>query len=249
LNKINKMIMSIKNKIINLFYQIKSHLSLAAIANFFAKHKKLVFTSFAGLIVALILWFIFDIYRKNAQEKYSEIFHQSLIDEEKGDISQARKNLQKIYEAKFTPSGVKGLASIRYAAFLFNENNRDEALKVYLEIAKNSRYDHYLRELSGLMASKILVININENSDKESKEKGLAQILNFEDKSKILHYYFSEQSAIFAMKIGDLEKSYKISEEIIKSQQSPQGLKTRAYDMIKLLAEKGYVAPKSDIKK
>jgi len=229
-----------KKNALKLFHKVKSHAHKDAIADFFNKRRKLVFIGLVTIVSFLVVLFLFDLYCKSAQEKYSEIFHQSLLDEERGDIVKAQENLQKIYEAKFAPSGVKGLASLRYAAFLLNADKQDEALKIYLEVANSSRYDNYLRELSGLLAAKILVINIDERSDKTLQEKGFRQIEKFESRSKIFHAYFTEQKAIFALKIGDLAQSYKISDELAKASESPQGLKMRAYDMMKLLQAKGY---------
>ena len=76
----------------------------------------------------------------------------------------------------------------------------------------------------------------------------MKQIDKFISRSKILKSYLAEQKAIFAFKIGDLEQSYKISDELAKAAETPQGLKMRAYDMMKLLSAKGYAVKISDAK-
>lgn len=190
---------------------------------------------------------MFSLYQKSAQQKYSAIFHRSLIDEEQGKFAEAKKGLEEIYGTKFAPSGVKGLAALRYGGLLLNSGAADEALKVYLDIANSSRYDTYLRELSGLLAAKILVIKSDANSDKATAQEALKQIEKLESRSKILHFYFTEQKGILAMKIGEQEKSYQAFEKILKDQNSEQGLRLRVADMVKILVAEGYM-PKPVIK-
>lgn len=229
------------SKIFAIFSKIFVVFNKDFILNFIAKQKKkllLLGALFAGFLV--ILFFV-NLYQKYAQEKYSALFHQALIFEEKGEIVKAKEELQKIHETSFAPSGVKGLASMRYAAILFAQNNVDEALKVYEEIGNSNRYNQYLRELSSLLATKILVIKANENSDEAFKKQALKQIEKFEARSKNLNLYIAEQKGIFFLKTKNLEKSFETFEAIIKNQNAEQALKLRAADMIKILVSEGYV--------
>ncbi len=230
-----------KNNIRNLANKINPLNKIDAISGFFIRRKKLFTILAASLVGVLVVLFLFNLYQKSAQEKYSTIFHQSLIDEERGSITSAKQNLQKIYDTKFAPSGVKGLASLRYAGLLLNEGSNDEALKIYQEIANSSRYDRYLRELSGLLATKILVITTDANSEKSLQQEALKKIEKLESHSKVLHSYFSEQKGIFLMKVGELEKSYQVFEAIVKDANSEQALKLRVADMMKLLVAEGHV--------
>ncbi len=234
------------NKIVNIVNKIlhrnQPQSKRDLIAAFFLRHKKLFTISAASVVVILLLLLVFNLYQKSAQEKYSAILHQSLIDEEKGEIDAAKKGLQQIYQSTLVPSGVKGLSSLRYAGLLLNSGEVDEALKVYAEIASSSRYEHYLRELSGLLAAKILVIKTDSSSDKATQKEALKQIKKFESRSKDLHSQFAEQKGIFFMKIGELDKSYQVFADIIKDPTSAQALKLRVADMIKILTAEGYVA-------
>ena len=207
---------------------------------FLVRNKKLFIRLACALIAGLLILFLFDLYQKSAQEKYSAIFHQSLIEEERGNVATAKQDLQKIYEAKFVPSGVKGLSALRYAGLLLNEGSYDEALAVYQDIATSSRYDRYLQELAGLLAVKIIIIKTDAKGDKALHQQALKQIDKLESRSKFLHPYFAEQKGIFLMKVGELEKSYKIFEGILQDQNSEQALKLRVADMVKLLVAEGY---------
>lgn len=234
------------NKIVNIANKIlhrnQPQSKRDLIAAFFLRHKKLFVALAISTVAILLLLLAFNLYQKSAQEKYSAIFHQSLIDEERGELELAQKGLQQIYQSSLVPSGVKGLASLRYAGLLFNSGSADEALKVYTEIAQSSRYEQYLRELSGLLAAKILVIKTDSTSDKAASQEALQQIEKFESRSKNLRLYLAEQKAILLMNIGELDKSYQVFSAIIKDSNSEQSLKLRAGDMLKILIAEGYVA-------
>jgi len=229
-----------KNNSNNLINQVRALFKFDLAMQLLVKRKKFVKSVLISAVAVLVLWLAFNIYKKSAQEKYSKIFHQAMIDEEKGDIVKATNSLQKIFEAKFVPSGVKGLASMRYAGLLMAQNSHEKALIVYEEIAKSSIYDRYLRELAGLLSSRIIEINIDAKSDKATQEKALAQIDKHASYSKILRPYILEQKGILEMKFGNFDKSYKIFSDIINDKESEQALKTRASDLIKILVAQGF---------
>lgn len=233
-----------KNNALNIINQARPTVWMPRISGIFSRSKKLLSVLAIGLAIALVVWFLFGLYQKSAQEKYSAIFHQSLLEEERGDTETALQILHEIHESQFVPSGVKGLASLRYAGLLLNAGSADEALEVYTKIANGRRYDNYLRELSGLLASKILVIKADANGDKLLQKEALKQIKKFESRSKIMKPYFIEQRAIFEMKIGNLEEAYTAFVSIAQSQDGGQGLKLRVADMIKIVIAQGYIAKK-----
>lgn len=187
-----------------------------------------------------LIFLAFGLYSKSAQTKYSTIFHQALIEEEKGDLGASMNNLEQIYNAKFAPSGVKALASLRFGGILLNNGDSVKALKVYTEIAHARRYDDYIRELAALLASKIIAIDASSEADKSKLEADLALIEKFESKSKILHNYIAEQKGIFLMKSGDLEKSYQIFSKLAQDKDASAPLKVRAADLVRVVVSQGY---------
>jgi hypothetical protein len=232
------MIMNNQNDTMHLINQARAEARANSVKRFFAKHKKIVTTSLAATAVLLLIFVAASFYQKSAQEKYSAILHQSLIEQENGDVEATKALLKKIYDAKFAPSGVKALASLRYAGLLLAEDNKSAALKIYHEINQTSRYDSYIKELSGLLEARILITDASQTN----KDEVLKRIEKIELKSKILHYYISEQKGIFELQNGNLENAYKIFDMITKSPESSQSLKTRAADTLKLVVAKGYEA-------
>ena len=229
------------HEINHLLHQVKSEARKDCVKQFFIKNAKVLGIAAAVAIVALIIFFVVDVYNKSQQEKFSEIFHQSLIDQQLGDLPKAKESLVKIYEAKSAPNGVKSLASLRYAAILLDENNKAEAVKVYQNIAACGGCDPYIKDLASLLAIKVWISDENEIK----KDDLIARIEKIEAKSKILRYYISEQKGLLQIEKNNLEKAYAIFEEISKNPETPKNLKTRAGDALKLIVSKGFEVKKA----
>ncbi len=237
-----------KNNALNLINQARSKANIGVVAGFVSRKKRAVTVVAAMLAVLGVGYIGFHLYQKSAQEKYSAIFHQALLEEERGNLQGAKEGMLVVYNAKFAPSGVKSLTSLRYAGLLLNEGSYDDALKIYQEITDNGRYDRYIRELSGLLATKILVIKSGSNVDKAAQEATLKQVDKIESYAKILRPFIAEQKGILEMKFGNLDKSYAIFAQIISDQNSEQSLKMRVSDIMKSLVAQGYEV-KTPIKK
>ncbi len=219
-----------------LIKELKAEARSDAITNFFHRRKKIFYRISVAAIFFLLCFFVFSIIRNNLEEKYSKILHQSLISEELGEFEKAKENLAQIYNATFAPSGPKSLASMRYAGLLLVEGKKDEALKIYQEIAFSSSYDDFIQELSGILAAKILVNQINKTSDQELQNKTLAELNKIVKNNKILRPYTLEQLAIFYIKTQKNIEARKALEEIIKTPNIAQSLAIRASDLIKLIS-------------
>lgn len=224
------------NDVINLINQAKDQARNENIKNFFGKNSKLLGRLTVITVLAGIIFLGANSLHNSRQAKYSEIFHQSLIDEQLGDSAKARENLQKIYDAKMAPNGVRSLASLRLAALYFNEGNKVEANKIYLEISECDSCDTYIRDLAGLL----LVKNWMSDEQEVNKDDLSARVEKVENSNKTLKYYISEQRAFLEAEKGNYKKSYQILELIVKSSESPKVLKDRAADGIKILAAKGF---------
>lgn len=212
--------------------------------NFFYKNKKIIKALVVLGFLAAIIFLAWSAINNYRQEKFSEILHQSLIDQQIGDAPKAKENLKKIYEAKLAPSGVRSLASLRYASIIFDEGEKSQAAEIYAEINKCHSCDNYVRELAGLLAVKSWMADENE----VKKEDLNARIEKIENRAKLLKYYISEQRAILEMQKNNLEKSYQLFDLIAKSSESSSALKARANDYLKMLGEKGF-EPKVEAKK
>ena len=221
---------------INLINQARAQAKRDGLFRFFGKNKKTIATVSITALVATIGFFAFSSFQKSQQEKFSEILHQSLIDQQVGEAEKAKENLKKIYDAKSAPSGVWSLASIRYAAFLLEEGNKSEAEIVYQKVHSCKSCDDYIRDLAGLLVVKTWMSDVNE-----VKKDGLnSRIEAIENSSKILRYYVSEQRALLELQKNNLEKSYQIFDAIAKNPEASQALKTRAADGVKIIVSKGF---------
>ena len=221
--------------------QANSEIRSENIAKIFRKNKKILLIILGIAISASITFTAYKINQKSQQEKYSEILHQSMIDQQLGDIEKAKKNLKKIYDSSSAPSGVRSLASLRYAGILLEEGKKSEAINVYSEVNKCRFCDNYIRELSGLLMVRTLMNDEEAVNKTDLSEK----ILAVENNSKILRYYIAEQRAYLEMNKNNLEKSYQIFEMISKNPDVREDLKNRASDAMKIVIQKGYEPKKS----
>ncbi len=229
-----------KHEMMNLINQARSKARFDNILKICALSKKSMKNLSIFIGVAAVIFFSFSLYSKSAQTKYSTIFHQALIEEEKGDVAASMNNLEQIYNAKFAPSGVKALASLRFGGILLNNGDSVKALQVYTQIAQTRRYDDYIRELAALLASKIIAIDATAETDKVKLTSDLALIEKFEKKSKILHNFIAEQKGIFLMKSGDLEKAYQTLSALAQDKDATPTLKVRAADLVRVVVLQGY---------
>ena len=70
----------------NFLNQVKSEARADKVWQFFAKHKNLSKKLAIAFVTFLVAYFIFSLVHGSLQEKYSQIFHQSLIEEELGNF-------------------------------------------------------------------------------------------------------------------------------------------------------------------
>ena len=164
------------------------------------------------------------------------MLHQSMIDQQLGDIEKTKQTLKTIHESSTAPSGVKSLASIRYAGILLDEGNKEEAIKVYKEVNDCNFCDNYIKELSGLLMVRTIMTDDNLVGDENLADK----ILKIENNSKILRYYIAEQRGYLEMNKNNLAKAYEIFEMISKNPDVKENLKNRASDAMKIVIQKGY---------
>ena len=216
--------------------QANSEVRSENIAKIFRKNKKVLLVILAVAISSSIAFTAYKINKKSQQEKYSEILHQSMIDQQLGDVEKAKQNLKKIYDSTSAPSGVKSLASLRYAVILLEEGKKNEAINVYSEVNKCSFCDSYIKELAGLLMVRTLMNDEESISKSDLSEK----ILAVENSSKILRYYIAEQRGHLEMNKNNLEKAYQIFEMISKNPDVKENLKNRASDAMKMVIQKGF---------
>lgn len=222
--------------------QAKSEAKYERLKECFNKNRKLIKISAIAAGVALVLFVIFSFVQKSYQEKFSAMLHQSFLDQQIGDLEKAKSGLKQIHDSKLAPSGIKAIASLRYAAFLLQEGKLEESLAVYRDVNECAFCSPYLKDLAGLLTVRIWL-----SDDATIKDELGDKIAKIENNSKPLKNYISEQRAIYEMKKGNLEKSYKIFEVVAKSKDIAAPLKERAEMGMKMVVSKGY-DPKAVIK-
>ena len=203
---------------------------LYSLVKYYQKHLSYVAATIA---VLLVCWGAFSWYDLVQSKKYSVILHQSMIDEQSGEIEKSVEALKKIYQSG-APAGVKEIASLKYALSLIKNGKNDEALEVYLKTNQNTKFDQYIREYSGLVALKMMV---DENKS-ENKEKILALEAKLEKKSKTLKYHIIEQKGLFLWHSGDFKAANEIFSSLASNPESSEFLKKRSQEMVAIYKSK-----------
>ncbi|MBM5782190.1 MAG: hypothetical protein FJ368_02075 [Pelagibacterales bacterium] len=228
--------MSQNNEINQIINQAKSEARSEKIAKFFSKNSKTIFSILVFAVVVLVIYFVFNLYKNSQEEKYSEILQLSIIDEQTGNINKAKEALKNIAGNKSVPSGVKSIASLRYAAILLNEGKKSEALDIYKTLSNCSSCDSYIKDLGGLLMIKILVAD-----EVESQKPELLEIISeIENKSSELKYEIIEQKAIAEMQKNEFEKAYASFNSIVNNPEVSRNLKERAKEGLSIVVSKGY---------
>jgi hypothetical protein len=235
--------MTEQNEAMRLINEARAQARTEGLKNFLFKQSKKISIIAIVAVVSVVGFFAFNIYQNSQQQKFSVILHQSLVDQQIGEIEKAKEGLKKIVDAKTAPSGVKSLAQLRYAAFFLAEGKNAEAAKLYSEVSNCHSCDAYVRELASLLLVKVWMSDELEIA----KDDLPARIEKLEKSSKILHYQIAEQLALLELQKNNLEKSYKIFESISKNPESSPAVKGRAVDGLKMVEAKGY-QPKAEVK-
>lgn len=91
------------DEIIELINKAKAQAKRDDLLNFLGKNSKVAFKLILILATAGIVWVGFSVYKKSNQEKFAEIFHLSLVDQQTGEFEKAKEKLKKIAEDNSAP--------------------------------------------------------------------------------------------------------------------------------------------------
>lgn len=218
---------------LNLINQAKAQAKRDALFSAIGKNSKTAVRILLVLVTVGAVGFGVSAYKKSNQEKFSEILHRALLDQQAGESEKALKSLKQIVDSSSAPSGVKALAGLRYGASLLNDGKTSEALEVYKKIADCRSCDDYVSDLAKLLITRIWVADAEE----VKKEDLTARIKKFEESSSALKYQIAEQRALIEIQKGNKEEAKKIFSDIEKNAQKQPALKNRVADGLKMLEE------------
>lgn len=223
-------------EISGLIKQAKSEERLEKFFKFIGKNSRILIYVGVAALVVLIAILAFNIYQTKAEEKYSAILHQSLVYQQIGELEKSKAELAKIVNSS-APSGVKSLASLRYAAFLLEEQKLEEVKKIYAEVNQCRFCDDYVQDLAGLLLVRVM---ISDEVELKNPDELATKISKIENRATILKNHIAEQLAMFEFLRENFEKSYDIFKKISEDSASSPILKMRAQDGMKMVLAKGF---------
>ena len=215
------------------FRELKSQIRKDQLFALIKKHQKIT-SVFLVLVILLSISFAgWSWFQQSQAKQYSKILHQSLIDEQNGETEKSTIALQQIYQSS-APVGVKQIASLRYAANLIKSGKNQQAIDIYLNVNKNTKFDQYVREYAGLIALKILV----DNSKSDDRAKILSLEAQLEKNSKFLKYQIIEQKGLLLWSLQDFKAANEVFESIASNIEASDLLKKRAVEMVNIYKSK-----------
>jgi hypothetical protein len=223
-------------EISGLLKQAKSEARLENFFKFIGKNARImIYIAVAFLLIGLIT-LVLSIYQENQREKYSGIFHQALIYQQVGEIEKFKGSLEEIVNSS-APSGVKSLASLRYAAVLLNEGDLKGARNIYEEVSECGSCDDYVQNLASLLLVRLMIADENGESDSDQL---VVKIIKIEGRSTIFKNHIAEQLAMFELLRDNLKESYEIFTKIAADKSSSPALKARSEDGMKMVLARGF---------
>jgi hypothetical protein len=203
---------------------------------FLQNNKKQILAFSALMLLIIFVFFGYNQYQLNLEQKYSKLLHEAIILQDSNKVD-AKKAIEEIYKNQQTPANIKQLAGLRYAADLV-ETNPNEAIIIYQNLLKCSNCDQYLKELPMFLLAKTFLLSTDSKIDIANEIKKL------EEQSKIFRHYIAEQRGIFFFSQKNFDEAYKIFDFIAKSPESEEMLKNRAKVILSTIVSEGY-QPKS----
>jgi len=228
------------NEAIELINRARSQARTDAIWNFVSRNLKLLVRIFTVLCVAVLILICYKFYQKSSEEKFSAILHQSLINQQINEVAKARSQLKEIIDSKSAPSGVKGIASLRYAAFMIDEGNLAEAEKIYAQVNDCRFCDDYTKDLAGLLLVRLWMSDQAEMH----KDDLLERISKIESNADVLKSNIAEQKALLQLFKNNPDDAYKTYEHIAQDKDSSQAMKAKAENGMKMAIAKGHKVQK-----
>ncbi len=204
------------------------------ITKFFAKNKALITKVVAGIFIILIFYFIYEYNYNKKEEEFSKLFQEAVILEKSGDVNNSITILEEIYKSNSAPKNIQALSSLRLAAAYLSKQQNDQALEIYEKIAFGSGYDQYLQELSSLLLSKLIILNVEKDASRERSRAAIVRIKKLINNSDIFKLQLQEQLAILHIKISEKDNARKILEKIKANAQISEIQKARILDLIKI---------------
>lgn len=190
-----------------------------------------VIVSVAFLIIAGVSGYKGWVYWQGEQAKANGArFVGGLMQVEEGKTADALEIFKSI--ASDAPSGYRKLASLELAALHVKEGRKDEALKLYDELAAQSGIGEVLRGFALVQAASLRL----DTASFEELELKLKSLLSTDNSWR---HSARELLGLSAYKAGNIKIAERFFNVILSDQQTPVNMRQRAEMMLSLMVQSG----------
>jgi hypothetical protein len=212
----------------DIFREVEEDVRRERYEKLWKKYRDHITAAGALLIIGMAGYQIYRVYEKREEEKASVAYAAAAEMLDRGQAAAAAPQFAAL--AKTAPGGYAAVARFAAADALFMEGNKEEAIRLYQQIANGS--DAYLGAAARLHAAWALA-DAAPRSDVETLLAPLS------DKSNAWHSLALEVMAYEDLRSGNEEQALRAYQEIAADPNTPQALKGRATVMVRFLKAGG----------
>ncbi|MBL0942613.1 MAG: tetratricopeptide repeat protein [Alphaproteobacteria bacterium] len=214
----------------DIFHDIEDELRRDNLVKFFKNYGRYILAASAAIIIIACSILYWQHYQENARAQHADAYARALLATTQTDITQALNELEAIGKAG---SGYASLAEFRRAALLMqstagatpNPENKAIAIKIYQDMAKDSKVDMKFRHLA-------TVLLILATLDHEDPQKLLALLGTLSVGSNPWTPLASELTALLNFKMGNFKQAESLYKNLIEASQTPDSIRMRSHALL-----------------
>jgi len=168
-------------------------------------------------------------YQNNKMQKEGDQFALAVADFQAGSNAKAAKLFDQI--AKESGKGYGLLAKLQQAEVLIKQGKKDEAVKIYNEVAADGHYDKVYRDLASLSAA----MQLMDTGDPQMLETRLEAL---DTKDSPWRFSAQELLAALAIRKGDQKTAEDLFKGLSENDAAPSGIRSRAKEMLSTMESK-----------
>jgi hypothetical protein len=210
----------------DIFHDIQDDLRRDNLIKFFKSYGKYILAAGAAIVILTCGFLYWQHHQERTRAQHADAYARALLATTQADPTQALKDLEAVSKVG---GGYASLAEFKRAALLMqtkpgtapNPENKAIAIKIYQDLAKNSKIDLKLRHL----ATVLLVL---ATLDQEDPKKLLALLGTLSVGSNPWTPLVSELSALLNFKMGNFKQAEGLYKNLIEARETPDSIRMRS---------------------
>ena len=185
--------------------------SIEAVSDFVEKYLVQIIYTICFCLLLTFLVIFYGNFKENKKTNLVNQYYQAISYLNGENEEDGLKLLKEVYDSEYASADIKSISGLKLASELFNKEEVDKSLNLYLSIYKMKKKDIFLRNLAGLNALNIM-INQNDKIKYSEIEKMISEMSNPNNPLILLT---EEQSAMFEIQKGNVKNGVEILKNLL----------------------------------